>query len=225
MTATDTMKRDQMNRRQQILGVFLALILVLSGASFSVAAQTPGLFGSTENRSTNLTMFSQWNNMLARIGKNTMSGNNADKSATASRGKDWQKFLSGEKAKDALAQIKDVNEYVNKISYVTDPVNYGVPDVWNTPDEFFMNNGDCEDYAVTKFISLKALGFPADQMRVVAVQDLNLKVGHAILAVYVKDHVLILDNQIKQVADAAGIKHYKPVFSINETAWWRHTSQ
>ena len=56
----------------------------------------------------------------------------------------------------------------------------------------------------------------------VAVKDMNLKVGHAILAVFVDGKVYILDNQIKIVVEAKKIRHYRPVFSINETNWWRH---
>ena len=58
--------------------------------------------------------------------------------------------------------------------------------------------------------------------RLAAVKDLNLKVGHAILAVYHDDRIDILDNQIKIVVDSRKIRHYEPVYSINEKAWWRH---
>ena len=53
-------------------------------------------------------------------------------------------------------------------------------------------------------------------------KDLNLKIGHAVLAVYLDDKILILDNQIKVVADSRRIAHYRPVYSINEQHWWRH---
>jgi predicted transglutaminase-like cysteine proteinase len=51
---------------------------------------------------------------------------------------------------------------------------------------------------------------------------MNLGVGHAILAAYHDEKIFILDNQIKVVADSRRIRHYKPVFSINEQFWWRH---
>lgn len=61
-----------------------------------------------------------------------------------------------------------------------------------------------------------------------AVKDLNLKVGHAVMVVFWKDpksgkkRTLLLDNQIKKVVDARKVRHYKPVFSINSKFWWRH---
>ncbi|MBM3582838.1 MAG: hypothetical protein FJX37_12840 [Alphaproteobacteria bacterium] len=82
--------------------------------------------------------------------------------------------------------------------------------------------GDCEDYAIAKYVALKMLGFSMDETRVVAVKDLNLKVGHAILVVFVDGKAWVLDNQIPQGIEAAKIRHYDPVFSINEKYWWRH---
>ncbi|MCW8835244.1 MAG: transglutaminase-like cysteine peptidase [Rhodospirillales bacterium] len=126
------------------------------------------------------------------------------------------------KGKDREAQIAAVNTYMNEAKYITDPINWGVKDYWATPGEFMAKFGDCEDYAIAKYISLKILGFDVDSLRVVAVKDMNLKVGHAILAVYEGGKILILDNQIKQVVDEGTIRHYVPVFSINEKFWWRH---
>jgi predicted transglutaminase-like cysteine proteinase len=59
-------------------------------------------------------------------------------------------------------------------------------------------------------------------MRIVVLQDLNLKVTHAVLAVDLDGKTWILDNQIKQVIDAERIRHYRPVYSVNEKGWWLH---
>lgn len=56
----------------------------------------------------------------------------------------------------------------------------------------------------------------------VAVKDLNLKVGHAILVAMLNGKIYVLDNQIPQVIEAVKIRHYDPVFSINQHYWWRH---
>jgi predicted transglutaminase-like cysteine proteinase len=52
--------------------------------------------------------------------------------------------------------------------------------------------------------------------------DLNLGLGHAILVVYVEGTPMVLDNQIQKVVPASSIKHYKPVYSVNDTGWWLH---
>ena len=60
------------------------------------------------------------------------------------------------------------------------------------------------------------LGFNPDHMRIVVRQDLNLKILHAVLVVYLDGQPLILDNQIKQVVHASRLRHYKPIYSINQ---------
>jgi predicted transglutaminase-like cysteine proteinase len=119
---------------------------------------------------------------------------------------------------------------MNKAKYVSDKSNWGRNDYWATPAEFMKTFGDCEDYAIIKYLSLRRLGFKENELHVVAVKDLNLKEGHAVLIVFWKDQKsgkkrsLLLDNQIKKVVDARKVRHYKPVFSINKKNWWRHRS-
>ncbi len=121
-----------------------------------------------------------------------------------------------------IEQIRSVNAEMNRHRYILDPVNYGVPDYWATPFQFLRLDGDCEDYAIAKFMSLRALGFDNDSLRVVVLRDLNLKLAHAILVVYHEGQVFVLDNQISDVVEAAAIRHYRPIYSVNETAWWLH---
>ena len=91
-----------------------------------------------------------------------------------------------------------------------------------TLNQFIDKAGDCEDFASAKYFSLKELGFNGDQMRIVIVHDTKLDLDHAVLAVYLEGDVWILDNQISQIKPAQNIAHYKPLYSINENAWWLH---
>ena len=111
---------------------------------------------------------------------------------------------------------------MNRSKYIQDAKNWGIKDYWASPGEIYAKFGDCEDFAIAKYMALKYLGFDPGILRVVAVKDLNLKVGHAILAVYFNKRILILDNQIKIVVDSRKIRHYQPVYSINEKYWYRH---
>ena len=119
-------------------------------------------------------------------------------------------------------QLKAVNLYANSRDYVLDLHNYGVEDYWAIPREFLNNGGDCEDYAITKFFSLRWLGLPTEDLRLVIVQDTNLRVPHAVLAVARGNEVFILDNQVQAVLPHRDVVHYAPVFSINEAHWWIH---
>jgi len=122
-----------------------------------------------------------------------------------------------------MQKLNAVNRNINKHKYVTDLANWGVEDYWETPKEFSLKDGDCEDFAIAKFKSLLYLGFSNEDMRIVVLQDLNLNIAHAVLAVYVNGEPYILDNQAEQVIPADEIKHYMPIYSINETTWWRHS--
>lgn len=175
------------------------------------------LFGTEETLSENFQPFEKWTSAVDK-----MSKERANLEQFKTRFKKWLEPLDALKDKDKATQIAEVNKMMNLADYVQDQTNWGISDYWASPGEFIAKFGDCEDYAIAKYMALKYIGFPAESMRVVAVKDLNLKVGHAILAVYLEDHVAILDNQIKIVVDSRKIRHYEPVYSINEKAWWRH---
>ena len=83
-------------------------------------------------------------------------------------------------------------------------------------------NGDCEDYAIAKYFSLRWLGLKPEDMRILVLHDMNLRVAHAVLVVYHRGRALILDNQVRGVVEADAIRHYRPIYSINEQHWWLH---
>ena len=189
------------------------------------ASAQPSFFNSTEVRSDNLKPFKKWLSAIDKFNKETAEAKTSKctaKEMNACHYEAWTKFLLGIVKKPPLEQVKDVNDFMNRAKYITDPVNWGEKDYWESPGEFMAKFGDCEDYAIAKYMSLKRLGFKDDQLRVVAVQDLNLKVGHAILLVFLDGKTWLLDNQIKQLVEAKTVHHYQPVFSINEHFWWRH---
>jgi predicted transglutaminase-like cysteine proteinase len=142
----------------------------------------------------------------------------------------WEEFVQKNQSADKLEMIKKVNETFNSMRYVPDQKNWGVPDLWNTPVQFTQSpdyvvpgrvSGDCEDHAIAKYYALQKLGFTQDELRILVVKDLNLGVGHCILGVITAGQCFILDNQIKSVWTADKIQHYKPIYAINETAWWQ----
>lgn len=115
-----------------------------------------------------------------------------------------------------------MNAYANKHKYILDIANYGLEDYWAIVKEFLQKHGDCEDFAITKFYSLRQLGFPPGIMRIVILQDTNLDVAHAVLAVSLEEKIFILDNQAKEILTDKEIVHYTPLYSVNENQWWLH---
>jgi predicted transglutaminase-like cysteine proteinase len=207
------------------IGLACALAgLVTAYAAAAEEAAYPALFGTREVRSASLGPFQKWTGVLTRqIDERTLyDGPCTERRFNRCHLLEWRQLLRDIADSDPTAQLEAVNSFMNRAPYVTDPVNYGVPDYWATPLQFMNKDGDCEDYAIAKFMSLRQLGFRNGQMRVAVVDDLNLGIAHAILVVYLDGRAFVLDNQIARVVPAEIVRHYRPIYSINEDAWWLH---
>lgn len=187
-------------------------------ASFEKASYHPRLFGSKEKRSSSLKAFTKWTGMFKRFNA-SLNSNNASPEITQFRTQ-----LQTLKNLPLDQMATRVNSIMNAKRYVTDNANYGQTDYWATPVEFMKRGGDCEDFAIAKYTALRALGVPENRLRIAIVQDLQKNIPHAILIVYTDQGTMILDNQIKQAVKADRVSHYKPIFSINQDAWWLHTA-
>jgi predicted transglutaminase-like cysteine proteinase len=186
-------------------------------SAYAPVAHYPKLFGSSEKQSTSLGAFTKWTGMFDRF----------DASLNTSTG---QQVMNG--LKDKVIHLRGqsihqmavgVNAEVNRIPYVNDINIYGKTDYWATPVEFVKNGGDCEDFAITKYVLLRALGVPEERLRIVILQDMQKNIPHAVLVVYSENGPMVLDNQIKTATHVDRISHYKPIFSINRDSWWLHT--
>jgi predicted transglutaminase-like cysteine proteinase len=83
-------------------------------------------------------------------------------------------------------------------------------------------SGDCEDYSIAKYFALRKLGFAKEELRVVILLDKIRGIGHAVLALYAKDEILILDSLSNLILPHSRYKHYVPQYSMNETTRWAH---
>jgi predicted transglutaminase-like cysteine proteinase len=181
------------------------------------------LFGYGQTEQPDTEVFGQWIQVLERhLLLDTVEGDCAEPTLNRCHLRNWLAFLEGLRGLGRDQQLDAVNHYANHKEYILDIDNYGIEDYWAVPREFLYNNGDCEDYAITKLFSLRWLGFAVDDLRIVVLQDTNLRIPHAVLAVAKKDDIMILDNQIQEVVSHHDIVHYAPVYSINENHWWIH---
>ena len=202
--------------------VFVVLLLA-NGQAWSAKSGSTGLFGYQEIQKQSLSLFPQWLSVLERHLLNVSDSSSCQSiQFNQCHLKQWQVFLKSIKHLPVMLQIKLVNNYANRKEYILDIENYGIADYWATPKEFLLNSGDCEDYAIIKMLSMKWLGYDINAMRVVIVQDTNLRVAHAVMAIKNNNDIFILDNQIEEVISHADIFHYVPVYSLNEDNWWMH---
>lgn len=210
--------------------IIFAIALTCSLAPAAAWART--IFNVGETAYESLSYFPKWTGMLERAATGQMGT-----PETVQRGgtckpnprflcpvQEWDRFVSSKKTTSlsGLALLQEVNSELNKTRYVQDPINWGVPDFWAHLREFLGRNGDCEDYAISKYATLKRLGVPTQSMRIVVLEDQNLGLAHAILTVEIGETVYVLDNQIKAVLADSAIYHYQPVYSLNEHGWWMH---
>ncbi len=195
--------------------------LATAAVAKSAAAPGPGLFGTQEIRSANMKAFKKWRSVLRRY----RGERHLEKKPCTDRVcplRHWRDFLTSLRSRDARYQINAVNRYMNAVRYISDRRNNGATDYWSTPREFLGRGGDCEDYAIAKYLSLRALGFDPNAMRIVVLQDMSRNLAHAVLVLHQQGERLVLDNQLKMVVAARKIRHYRPYYSINESYWWRH---
>ncbi len=203
----------------------LVLSAVLAAAIWqSDSAAAPSLFDSEETPHGDLKPFPKWTGSLERYFRNekALEGSCADRTSKACKFSFWFEMIEKARGKPEKTQLNIVNRFLNRYRYVVDPVNWGVKDYWAIPQEFFSKYGDCEDYSIAKYLTLRALGWTPDRLRIVILRDMNLKVMHAVLAVEMDGGFRILDNQLSLVVDSGRIHHYAPIFSVNENGWWRH---
>lgn len=193
-------------------------IRLATTVSFNKMAKQPRLFGSVEKKSYNLKPFTKWTTMFERF--DTVM----DYASSQESINDMKVRLQGYQNLPLVQMADQVNRYMNEVKYITDSRNWGKSDYWATPVEFMQRGGDCEDFAIAKYTALRALGVPEERLRIAIVHDNVKNIPHAVLVVYTDEGAYILDNQIKRLVNAKEKGRYRPIFSINRTAWWLHTA-
>jgi len=99
---------------------------------------------------------------------------------------------------------------------VSDWVN-GYGDFWASPLQTLGSGaGDCQDYAIVKYVALRGLRIPADDLRLIVVQNEKRETGHAAVAVRYAQRWLILDNRTMAIPDAEDVHDYRPLFALDQ---------
>lgn len=134
----------------------------------------------------------------------------------------WEILKQKAEGKTPIDKLRLVNSFWNSWPYIEDMANWGKADYWEIPAEFLPRSGDCEDYAIVKYFTLKELGFDPGKMRLVVLKDTIRNLGHAVLAVYLDDDAWVLDNLSNVVLSHKRLANYSPQYSVNEYSRWAH---
>ena len=111
-----------------------------------------------------------------------------------------------------------VNRSLNAaIRYVSDAAQHGVADRWTAPlATLSSGRGDCEDYAIAKYLALREAGVAAADLRIVLVRDLLSREDHAVLALRDDGRWLVLDNRRAHLVTTDEVRHYMPLFALDQ---------
>ncbi|TAN54337.1 MAG: sulfate adenylyltransferase [Betaproteobacteria bacterium] len=180
------------------------LRIVLLGVSLAALAQE--LVGITEAQIAKLAA------QFGPVAKTRLSG--------------WRDLLNNPKYKKLPEEekLRVVNDFMNLTQFISDLKHWGKEDYWATPVEFLSTDaGDCEDYSIAKYFTLRALGVPDDKLRITYVKELVVyNEPHMVLAYFPSPDAepVVLDNINPTIRPASSRTDLLPVYSFNGSGLW-----
>lgn len=137
----------------------------------------------------------------------------------------WRELIVATGSIPESERLKRVNDFFNRqLLFSDDPVVWGQADYWATPIESLGRGaGDCEDFAIAKYYTLRMVGVESSKLRLIYVRartgvaDGTPTQAHMVLAFYAQPDVepLVLDNLIGDIRPASRRPDLSPVFSFN----------
>ncbi|PYB82300.1 MULTISPECIES: cysteine protease LapG [Pseudomonas] len=136
----------------------------------------------------------------------------------------WQNLMATQKQGSELEQLQVVNLFFNKqLRYVEDIDLWHEVDYWATPVQSLIKGaGDCEDYAIAKYFSLRRMGIPAEKLRITYVKALRQNRAHMVLTYYSSPQAqpLVLDSLMDAIKPASQRTDLLPVYAFNGEGLW-----
>ena len=135
----------------------------------------------------------------------------------------WQDIANTPTPLTNIEKLNKVNRFFNKTNFKSDWQHWGKEDYWATPVEMLATNGgDCEDYSIAKYFTLKTMGVSIEKLRITYVKAIRLNQAHMILAYYETpgSEPLILDNLVGDIRPASKRPDLVPVYSFNGDGLW-----
>jgi predicted transglutaminase-like cysteine proteinase len=137
----------------------------------------------------------------------------------------WRTLIGNVSGLQDTDRIKKVNEFFNRqVRFAEDTDNWSEPDYWATPMESIGKGaGDCEDYSIAKYFTLREAGIPTAKLRLIYVRASSGTAGgapsqaHMVLAYYAQPDAepLVMDNLVGDIKPASRRPDLVPVFSFN----------
>jgi predicted transglutaminase-like cysteine proteinase len=203
-------------------------LAALSPSNLATDAQSPQKeapplgkepFGLFTFRAPEGVLWRKWRGIEADLAKeqDVLDRCRTDAGSCPSYAAQFLRLINTVRSKSDRAMLDEANRGVNlAIRYLNDSSHHGEADRWSAPlATFAAAKGDCEDYAIAKYVALREAGFPHENLRVVLVRDRAVRQDHAVLAARLDDRWMILDNRRLDLIADADVSSFTPLFAIN----------
>jgi predicted transglutaminase-like cysteine proteinase len=144
--------------------------------------------------------------------------------AARSRLAGWEDVIRTAGSGTDRQKLEKANSFFNsRMRFVNDYDLWGAQDYWATPVEFLSRGaGDCEDFAIAKYFTLKAMGIADEKLRITYVKAIQQNIHHMVLTYYSEPDAepLVLDNLVDSISPASRRTDLMPIFSFNGTGLW-----
>ncbi|WP_394562040.1 cysteine protease LapG [Aquipseudomonas alcaligenes] len=131
----------------------------------------------------------------------------------------WDELIRASENLPENEKLATVNRFFNRqFRFSDDSRNWRQNDYWATPVEALIKGaGDCEDYSIAKYFTLRRLGVPSEKLRITYVKALQYNQAHMVLTYYSSPSAepLVLDNLIGEIRPASKRKDLLPVYAFN----------
>ena len=136
----------------------------------------------------------------------------------------WQSLIDTSNGLSDMEKLNLVNNFFNSnVLFINDQALWNKEDYWATPLEFLsIGAGDCEDYSIAKYFTLKQLGVNEEKLRITYVKAIELGQAHMVLTYFENKRSipLVLDNLDTEIKPANKRKDLIPVYSFNGDGLW-----
>lgn len=135
----------------------------------------------------------------------------------------WRSLMQDNHNTGEVEKLKLVNDFFNQIPYQSDAILWDQKDYWATPLELLVREGgDCEDYSIAKYFTLKEMGVADEKLRIMYVKSVKLNQSHMVLTYYPNPSAIpkVLDNLNPQLLSASSRMDLMPVYSFNADGLW-----
>jgi predicted transglutaminase-like cysteine proteinase len=131
---------------------------------------------------------------------------------------DFLAIVAQGRALEGRARIGVINRAINlAIEPMSDMAQWGVPDRWSPPLETFTTgHGDCEDYAIAKYVALTAAGVDAADVKLAIVRNVAVNEDHAVTLVRNNGDWIVLDNRWLTMVDDVDMPKVIPLFVLDD---------